>query len=249
MMSASVAAALEAAGLPRQSELLKKPWRVLLVLDACRADYACQEWSEFRVVRSLGGITHQWLDTLWRQTDEPMTVLTANPSVSAAYHRYQPKGVTLVDIWRDRWRDFAPHNLGTVPPADVTDYVRDLVDAHGQCDKMVVFYLQPHTPYIRAPLPVQVGNTHDGPTPENKSSIPELVKCGRISWQQVQNAYRANLRWVLPEVKRLADMLEGPVKVTADHGEALGDEGLWGHANVPMDLIRWVPWLDWRSDE
>ncbi len=230
----------------RQSKLLKLPWRVLLVLDACRADYACQEWPDFQVVRSLGGITHQWLDHLWKQTDEPMTVLTANPSVSAAYWRYQPPGVTLGDIWREDWQEFTEHKLGTVAPTAVTDYVLNWCAEHGQPDKLVVFFLQPHTPYVPLPLPVQTGNTYDGPTPENKSSIPALVECGRISWLDVQQAYRANLRWVLPAVSRLAASLEGPVKVTADHGEALGDEGRWGHANVPMHLIRWVPWLDWR---
>jgi len=230
----------------RQSDLLKLPWRTLLVMDACRADYACQEWDRFQVVRSLGGITHRWLDHLWQQTPEPMTLLTANPSASAAYWRYQPPNVQLVDIWREKWQEFTEHKLGSVAPADVTDYVANWCVEHGQPAKMVVFYLQPHTPYVPLPLPAQVGNTCDGPTPENKSSIPALVKSGRISWQQVQQSYRANLRWVLPEAKRLASMLEGPVKITSDHGETLGDEGHWGHANVPMHLIRWVPWADWR---
>jgi len=246
MISASVAGALEAAGLLRQSGLLKLPWRVLLVMDACRADYACHEWKEFKVVRALGGITHKWLDHLWRQTKEPMTLLTANPSASAAYWRYQPQNVTLVDIWREKWQEFTDHKLGTVAPKDVTDYVQNWCVEHGQPEKMVVFWLQPHAPYVPVPLPAQAGNTYDGPTPHNKSSIPDLVKCGKISWHDVQRSYRANLKWALPEVKRLADSLEGPVKITADHGEALGDEGRWGHANVPMHLIRWVPWADWR---
>ena len=57
--------------------------------------------------------------------------------------------------------------------------------------------------------------------------------------------YEENLRIVLEDIADLVDELEGEVVVTADHGEAFGEEGVWEHhieTHIPP-LIE-VPWLE-----
>jgi len=57
--------------------------------------------------------------------------------------------------------------------------------------------------------------------------------------------YEENLRIVLEAVAELVPELDGQVVVTADHGEAFGEEGVWEHhieTHIPP-LIE-VPWLE-----
>lgn len=57
--------------------------------------------------------------------------------------------------------------------------------------------------------------------------------------------HRENLRLVLEEIARLIPDLDGRVVVTADHGEAFGENGVWEHhieTHIPS-LVE-VPWLE-----
>lgn len=57
--------------------------------------------------------------------------------------------------------------------------------------------------------------------------------------------YEENLRIALESIADLVDDLDGDVVVTADHGEAFGEEGVWEHhieTHIPP-LVE-VPWLD-----
>jgi hypothetical protein len=57
--------------------------------------------------------------------------------------------------------------------------------------------------------------------------------------------YEENLRIVLESVAELVPKLDGRVVVTADHGEAFGEEGVWEHhieTHIPP-LVE-VPWLE-----
>ncbi|KXA92773.1 hypothetical protein AKJ65_07070 [candidate division MSBL1 archaeon SCGC-AAA259E19] len=59
----------------------------------------------------------------------------------------------------------------------------------------------------------------------------------------LRDAYRKNLEIVLEEVKTLAERLPGSIIVTADHGELLGENGLYGHL-FHHHLLKEVPWLE-----
>ncbi len=57
--------------------------------------------------------------------------------------------------------------------------------------------------------------------------------------------YEENLDIVLEEVATLIDDLDGTVVVTADHGEAFGEEGVWEHhIETPIPALMEVPWLE-----
>jgi hypothetical protein len=59
--------------------------------------------------------------------------------------------------------------------------------------------------------------------------------------------YEENLRIALESVSDLVPELDGRVVVTADHGEAFGEEGVWEHhieTHIPA-LVE-VPWLECR---
>lgn len=60
----------------------------------------------------------------------------------------------------------------------------------------------------------------------------------------IRRLYKANLDIVLKFVDRLTEELSGRVVITSDHGELLGERGLWLHpreTDIPM--LRNVPWF------
>jgi len=57
--------------------------------------------------------------------------------------------------------------------------------------------------------------------------------------------YEDNLHKVLEKVVELLDHLEGRTIITADHGEAFGEEGVWFHElETHIPVLMEVPWLE-----
>ncbi|MBN1796642.1 MAG: hypothetical protein JW804_08215, partial [Sedimentisphaerales bacterium] len=60
----------------------------------------------------------------------------------------------------------------------------------------------------------------------------------------LKRCYEENLRRALDAVRFLVEHLSGRVVVTSDHGELLGERGLYGHgAGSDEPILREVPWL------
>ncbi|OTE98442.1 hypothetical protein B9G38_17665, partial [Halorubrum sp. SD612] len=71
----------------------------------------------------------------------------------------------------------------------------------------------------------------------------DLVKDGtRVT---ALSMYEENLRIALESVSELVEELDGDVVVTADHGEAFGEEGVWEHhIETYIPALMEVPWLE-----
>jgi hypothetical protein len=68
--------------------------------------------------------------------------------------------------------------------------------------------------------------------------------------EDIWDAYRENLRMVLPYIEDLLEELEGKTVVTADHGNMIGERGTpipireYGHPRwIYADELVTVPWL------
>jgi hypothetical protein len=60
--------------------------------------------------------------------------------------------------------------------------------------------------------------------------------------------HEENLRIALESVAALIDRLDGDIVVTADHGEAFGEQGVWEHhIETPIPPLIQVPWLEVTS--
>jgi|GEM_PF-131745 len=75
-----------------------------------------------------------------------------------------------------------------------------------------------------------------------ESDVRTLLDEGKISEQDLREAYRGNLRLVLQEVRRLVERVDCDVVVTSDHGELLGEDGRYMHDNTTHPILREVPW-------
>ena len=70
------------------------------------------------------------------------------------------------------------------------------------------------------------------------------VRDGDLSFEAVWAAYRDNLEWVLDDLTRLTANCDGTIAMTSDHGNGLGEFGVWSHPpGTPVPALRRVPWV------
>jgi hypothetical protein len=128
------------------------------------------------------------------------------------------------------------HIEGHSPPRYVTD--RGIaVGREDEFDRLVLHYNQPHSPYMANAI------TEDR----------DLYQYEKHPWKYIQEtgdrgtvweAYLDELRYVLDDVEMLLDNVDADdVVISADHGEAFGEYGVYGHhAGSVLPQVRFVPW-------
>ncbi|MFO8006475.1 MAG: tetratricopeptide repeat protein [Candidatus Brocadiia bacterium] len=248
--------------LPRQMELLAEAdWDVLVVLDACRADYFGQVVGRGETVLSPGNCTRFWLPRMAEMlTERDVLYFTANPVVDREAERYG-FDLDLVSIWRDQWGRFTERDIPSVHPLSVNG----VVAAYGRLGRLdgrpfVVHYLQPHSPYIGTPPLAAArwgqGGGGFGAACRDLDRPDHAAARGELDWDVVRRAYAGNLALVWDAVRNLvaSPVCEGrTVVVTSDHGEILGEHGgQFGHLGTWRYREQYeVPYLvmEGRPDE
>jgi hypothetical protein len=227
------------------SSIFSKDWDLCVVLDACRADELARLKSEFELLTevdtfdSLASCTWRWL---------PETIDKSNTALSdTAYISANPftdefcdgEFAHLDEVWRYAWSE----DKGTVLPRDVTNraisYAR-----HNEWDRLLVHYLQPHVPFVNS--------DHFRASKQNfdldRESPPDewdRVTSGGLDRETAITGYRDNLMSVLESVETLLTNIDAETAViTADHGEAFGEYGIYGHPDVPLGCLTTVPWVE-----
>lgn len=63
--------------------------------------------------------------------------------------------------------------------------------------------------------------------------------------KRLHELYEKNLRIAIEEAGNLAKVLPGKIIVTSDHGEFLGENGFYSHADgYDSPILKEVPWLE-----
>lgn len=104
---------------------------------------------------------------------------------------------------------------------------------------MILHYHQPHTPYVANAL------AEDRPLEPYEENPFRYIR-RTDDRETVYETYLDELRWVLDDVEvLLANVDAEQVVISADHGEALGDYGVYGHLIGSLNpAIRQVPWVE-----
>lgn len=213
---------------------------LLIILDACRWD-ALQELRSFDVQPALSSAinTGTWIRGNWPGQYD-ITYVAANPHLAEdtdrpgmADYRGQDHFSKIVHTWDHGWDE----DLGTVPPKAVADDVLDNRDS----DRIIAHFMQPHTPYIGDERPDKDINAWF-----QMRGDPDLESLDR---EDVRTWYMHNLIRVLEEgVQPLIGTVNRPIIVTSDHGEALGEGGVYGHGSVMMEVLL-VPYVAYAVKE
>jgi hypothetical protein len=228
-------------------DFIKQDKFALVILDSCRFDYFQREVGDFlsgelERVYSPATATINYIQTIWDGEYDLTYVTGLSAPTDYAFERkdlnYRP--TDHIENFVHVWRLCEQKELGAVPPEAMTEAALQY-----RKDKMVVHYVQPHAPYIGK---YRLRDEEDMEWGESLQDIYE--KIGRynredktISDEELRKAYRSNLRRVLSSVRELAEQLDRPVAVTADHGEMLGEEGRYIHGGSQHPHLCELPWF------
>jgi len=226
-------------------------WRTVVLLDACRFD-------AFERVNRLPGRLEKRIsvascteDWVLRCLDRPLpdvVYVSGSPYVSRWHFEQlevEMRLAHLEEVWRDGWDD----DLHTVPPAAIAAAFDRLLPQLPD-KRFVLHFMQPHHPYIGPVRLAKAGwrrffGAMELDVPELEGDTPiEMLEDGKVTREEVVAAYESNLAFVLGEVQRLLSRLPRPIVVTADHGEAFGECGNFGHpCGTPLPELVEVPYL------
>jgi hypothetical protein len=102
--------------------------------------------------------------------------------------------------------------------------------------------MQPHAPFLNSLGKYDSINKNKGEG--NSQNVWSGLQQGKYTKEEIWSDYGQNLRMVLDEVKRLVNNIDGSVVISADHGNAIGEFGIYGHPGyVPVPALKRVPWV------
>ena len=232
------------------TNVYERDWDLLVLLDACRVDALEAVADEYAFLpdtvpslRSVAPNSELWLERTFTSEHEReiacTTYVTANGHADGFYD-----GSFEVDVGQFRTIDPVyeygfDESAGTIPPRPVTDAaIRRFRE--DPPERGVVHYMQPHTPY--RVLDLDGIGERDGKA--FRETVWDWIAAGRLSREEAWEYYLDNLRWVLDDVAVLLENVDADhVIVSADHGEAFGEWGAYGHsAHGEFEGLRRVPW-------
>lgn len=219
-----------------RTHIYELDWDVLIVLDACRPDalHAIAPhypWlTDIETHYSLAGYSLDWLTTTftppYRAPMQETGFIAWNPYTSFTDQVTPQTFGALREVWRDGW----DNDLGCIPPETVTDAAIDVHETT-DCDRLIAWYMQPHTPWravddIERLHENQIGNEDNG-----RRTVWDLLRQGEMTQLEATLAMGDSLQWALTDIERLLARLPNHLRVvvTADHGELFGEHGRWGH--------------------
>jgi len=177
------------------------------------------------------------------------------------------KFMYIEEVWDWGWDE----NISTTPPEKVNLAVKITMTKlklkklrYPHDYKLLVWYAQPHAPYVlMVNIISRIMKLEELSNRIIDKNIRKLKKVvGKFSIDHIllgtlkdvlkdvekvnrvlRKAYIENLKWILRSVADLITMINGNIVITSDHGELLGEHGLYFHPNLPLPLLRLVPWF------
>jgi len=208
----------------------------LIILDACRYDFFIKNWKIGKTEprASLDSCTLKVLDKMPPMKDA--VVVTGHPFILLRRNKFGK----VLDAGFN-------HNLSTTPPDYITRTVIKHFKTIRRFPKKILWFLQPHHPYIgETKLDVRIykeDNVTLTPQEETERKLMEARKKGILL-----KAYEDNLKLVLKEIKKLLTLIKGKIIITSDHAEGLGlpltkeDKPVYSHPCGRKELeVRIIP--------
>lgn len=258
---------------PIGTHVLEREWDVLIVLDTCRVDalrYVADEYNfldkdNIGRIWSLGGTSPEWIahtfSSKYRAELSNTGYITANPHsktvLEGRKYNTDEHSFAAKRFYRyGEWDYISTDDLGYYDPLfsyqkevkldnvkrydDITPprYMTDRAIAtwrEQDLDRLILHYMQPHYPWVSN----AINESRDLKDYEKRPKAS--VKFGN---KLVFNSYLDDLRYVLEDIKVLLNNIEADtVAISADHGDAFGEWGVYGHDPGRFHpKVRYVPW-------
>lgn len=218
-------------------------WDNLILLDGCRHDVYEEVNGQTQSRISAGSMSAEYISENFSSGDwSDVVVITANPF----YHKSRFNDLTGRDIdevfhtvfhvWKTDWD--AQEN--TVLPEKMIEKVKT-ADKLFPDKRKIIHFMQPHYPFIDADLDA---GSYDHILEEDENTSAWWLAMKQIEdHEKIRDAYKGNLERVMPAVDELKKVLSGKTAVSADHGNLVGEKGLYGHPdNLNIKPLKKVPW-------
>lgn len=220
----------------KSTSLWDRDWDIACILDGCRLDTFRHVYGSCEAIRSVASTSQTWLPRTFSGHETRVGLISANP--------YTPR------LAADRFALFhvepvteTKYGIETVPPETLTRYAIDTWRRRNDLgfNRLVVHYMQPHVPFRSRP---EWFSNYLGTDTWGSKEWQSLAS-GEVDREDWFAAYRDNLRWVIKEgVELLLENVNGDIAITADHGNAAGEWGFYGHPRgCPAAVVRKVPWV------
>lgn len=229
----------------------KGDWDVLLVLDACRPDVLREvaasgqfDWlpeaEEHDTWMSAGTTSDEWLAAMFGQEFGSELASTTYITGNGFSQGYDTNRLALYDFVTTR---SLGDGLTAVPPDVLTDKAIDAWRRREEIgsDRLIVHYMQPHTPFRSRPEWFDKGHSEKATWGEGFTELRD----GNLDRDEFYDAYKDNLVWVLESIERLVNNCDADIVISADHGNGFGEAFVYGHPEgLPCDVVREVPWVE-----
>lgn len=251
------------AGRPDADPVVEEDWDHLVILDACRFDLFNEVYADDPLPGTLdqrtsvqSGTPGFLAENFGDGTFHDVVYVTGNPYVDTDL----PGGTfhAVESVWKDGWDD----ERQTVTPEIMAERTIDIAEQYP--DKRIIsHFLQPHAPFVGD---VRLGGRdtfaireqalgHDKAIQRHQTPF-EMLESDKASYEEVWEAYRSNLKYAWPSVRRLLTELDGRIAVTSDHGNAMGERAwpfpirVFGHPlGILIPALTEVPWLTHQNGE
>jgi len=251
---------------PIGTNVFERDWDTLVLLDTCRVDAIAEVADEFDflppsekvpAITSIGSGSYTWMANTF--VEEYADEISETVYVSAnmysewvleeGWRPEEERGIANCD-----WKTLDSEDLLTLDQPwrhgeDVIShpdpaYVTKRAIGHARTynpDRMIVHYSQPHEPYIANAL--NEGRGEEGLYEYEQNPWDHLRNYDDL--ETVWECYIEDLRMVLRHVQNLLNNHDAEhVIISADHGEAFGEFGVYRHpVGVLHPEIRKVPWV------
>lgn len=230
---------------PSGINIFEEDWDNMIILDSCRFDtferiHDLPGKLESRISR--GSMSKEFVKGNFSNRKlHDVVYVTCNAWFAKLYHEINTEV-----------HDFIPIEKKYHPEKSerLNKRAKEIANKY-QNKRILIHHMLPHLPFIGStakehfPDPDDQRNNLYSDMFENNSHITD---------KQLRQAYKENLKIILPFVKELLEQLSGKTVVTADHGEMLGDRASplphkdYGHPTKLWcpQLVK-VPWLIHKS--
>ena len=245
-------------------DMMDQDWDYLIILDAGRYD-SFEEINNIdgnlKKVVSKGSHSLEFCERNFKGRKFYDTIyVTAN-----GYGAQTTEDVFHDLIFTDEYQSVSKEDIlhsssEGMAPQTVYNAARDSYEKYPN-KRMIIHFMQPHDPYFgptakelrkrveedglkvisRDPEKIEKYDVNDTNV---VATLAEAARKGYISNSELKEIYNENLEVVLEYVRKLTDILDGKIVITADHGELLGERDIIGHPNSRyFKELRQVPWL------
>jgi hypothetical protein len=225
----------------KPDNVYEKEWDNLIILDACRHDLYEKVNGETESRITLASSSAEYIRKNFSEGDfSDIVYVSGNPFFSESHFENltgrKPSNV-FHEVFHTYMTDW-DEDQNTILPKPL---MRDAQTAKKLFPnkRLVVHFMQPHHPFIG----YQFEDAGAHPDKNRSRKIWKRTMKGEYDREEIYTAYKENLEYVMDEIDEFLEQLEGKTIITADHGNLIGENGLFGHGlKSKAKGLRKVPW-------